>query len=43
MNEMEYAVSRKIIQLGNQIVARRNRQIRELGLTTEQADALFFF
>ena len=43
MSELEYTVARKIIRMGNMIVARRNQQIRELGLTAEQADALLFF
>ena len=43
MSELEYTVARKIIRMGNMIVARRNQQIRELGLTAEQADALLLF
>lgn len=38
-----YILSRKIQQLSNTITQRRNRDLKKLGLTADQADALLFF
>ena len=38
-----YILSRKIQQLSNPITQRRNRDLKKLGLTADQADALLFF
>ena len=38
-----YILSRKIQKLSNTITQRRNRDLKKLGLTAEQADALLFF
>lgn len=43
MSEMEYIVARKVLRLANLIIANRNMDIKELGLTAEQADSLLFF
>ena len=43
METREYALARLILRLSNQIVLSRNRHVRELGLTAEQADSLQFF
>jgi DNA-binding MarR family transcriptional regulator len=39
----EYEFARLILRLSNQIVRNRNLHVKELGLTTEQADSLQFF
>ena len=41
--EVEYVLARKILQLANQIIRNRNEDLKGLGLTAEQADALRFF
>lgn len=41
--EKEYDFARLILRLSNQIVKNRDRHVRELDLTTEQADSLQFF
>lgn len=41
--EISYILPRKIQQLSHRIVQRRNRDLKALGLTAEQADALLFF
>ncbi len=38
-----YILSRRIQQLSNTITQRRNRDLKKLGLTADQADALLFF
>lgn len=38
-----YILSRKIQQLSNTITQRRNRDLKKLDLTADQADALLFF
>ena len=38
-----YILSRKIQQLSNTITQRRNRDLKKLALTADQADALLFF
>lgn len=38
-----YILSRKIQQLSNTITQQRNRDLKKLGLTADQADALLFF
>lgn len=43
MSEMEYIIARKVLRLANLIIANRNMDIKELGLTAEQADSLLFF
>lgn len=43
MENQEYVLSRQILRLANLIITTRNREIRGLGLTTEQADALRYF
>lgn len=40
--EVEYVLARKILQLANQIIRNRNEDLKGLGLTAEQADALRF-
>ena len=39
----EYELARLILRLSNQIVKNRDQHVRDLGLTTEQADSLQFF
>lgn len=39
----EYVFARMVLKLANQIVKQRNRHVKELGLTAEQADSLQFF
>lgn len=39
----EYEFARLILRLSNQIVKNRDQHVRDLGLTTEQADSLQFF
>lgn len=39
----EYTLARLILRLANRIVKNRDRHVKELGLTTEQADSLLFF
>lgn len=41
--EVEYVLARKILQLANQIIRNRNEDLKGLGLTAEQADALALF
>lgn len=41
--EIEYILARKILKLANQIIRNRNEDLKGLGLTAEQADALLFF
>ena len=43
MVEAEYILARNVIKLANVIMTIRNREIKELGLTAEQADSLIFF
>ena len=43
MLKMEERLARKIILLARRILARRTAEIRALGLTGPQADALLFF
>lgn len=43
MSYREHNAARTIISISNRITARRNQQVQELGLTSEQADALTFF
>lgn len=43
MSYREHTAARSIISIANRITARRNQQVRELGLTSEQADALTYF
>lgn len=38
-----YILSRRIQQLSNTITQRRNHDLKKLGLTADQADALLFF
>ena len=39
----EYRFARLILRLANRIIRNRDRHVRALGLTTEQADSLLFF
>lgn len=39
----EYCLARRVLKLANVIVKNRNRHVRELDLTTQQADAIQFF
>lgn len=41
--ESTYLLSRRIQQLSHAITQRRNQDLKQLGLTAEQADALLFF
>ena len=43
MSDKEYVLARKVLRLANLIIINRNADIRELGLTTEQADTLLYF
>lgn len=43
MAEAEYVLARKILKLANRIVSGRNADIRDLGLTSSQADSLVYF
>ena len=43
MQEREYRTARLILRLSNQIIRNRDNHVKELGLTTEQADSLQFF
>ncbi len=43
MHDTEYQLARQVLNLANQIVKNRNRHIKELNLTAEQADSLLFF
>lgn len=43
MREMEYVLARKVLRLANLIIINRNTDIKELGLTAEQADSLLYF
>ena len=42
MAEAEYVLARKILKLANRIVSGRNTDIRDLGLTSSQADSLVY-
>ena len=39
---LEFDTARKVLALANRIVTSRNRHLKELGLTAEQADTLLF-
>lgn len=43
MHDMEYQLARQVLSLANQITKNRNKHIKELNLTAEQADSLTFF
>lgn len=43
MSYREPIAARTIISIANKITAQRNEQVKKLGLTAEQADALVFF
>ena len=41
--DISYILTRKIQQLSHRIVLRRNKDLKSMGLTAEQADTLLFF
>lgn len=43
INETEYILARRVLRLANLITINRNTDIKELGLTTGQADSLLYF
>lgn len=43
MRNMEYELARQVLNLANQIVKNRNKHLKELNITAEQADSLTFF
>lgn len=43
MKNREYELARKVLTLANQIVKNRNKHLKELNITAEQADSLTFF
>ena len=43
MRNREYELARQVLNLANQIVKNRNKHLKELNITAEQADSLTFF
>lgn len=43
MKQKEYELARDVLKLANTIITNRNKHIKELNLTAEQADSLQFF
>lgn len=43
MRNKEYELARQVLTLANQIVKNRNKHLKELNITAEQADSLTFF
>ena len=43
MKDKEYELARQVLTLANQIVKNRNKHLKELNITAEQADSLTFF
>lgn len=43
MKNKEYELARQVLTLANQILKSRNRHLKELNITAEQADSLTFF
>lgn len=43
MRNKEYELARQVLTLANQILKSRNRHLKELNITAEQADSLTFF
>lgn len=43
MENKEYKLARQVLNLANQITKNRNRHLKELNITAEQADSLLFF
>ncbi len=43
MRDMEYKLARQVLNLANQIIKNRNKHLKELNITAEQADSLTFF
>lgn len=43
MRNREYELARQVLNLANQIVKNRNKHLKELNITAEQADSLIFF
>ncbi len=43
MRNKEYELARQVLTLANQIVKNRNKHLKELYITAEQADSLTFF
>ena len=43
MRNKEYELARQVLTLANQILKSRNRHLKELNITAEQADSLAFF
>lgn len=43
MRNKEYELARQVLTLANQILKSRNRHLKELNITAEQADSITFF
>ncbi len=43
MRNREYELARQVLTLANQILKSRNKHLKELNITAEQADSLTFF
>lgn len=43
MRNSEYELARQVLTLANQILKSRNKHLKELNITAEQADSLTFF
>ena len=43
MRNKEYELARQVLTLANQILKSRNKHLKELNITAEQADSLTFF
>ncbi len=42
MDDLEFIIERKILHIGNHVIAVRNRDLRGFGLTSSQSEALLF-
>lgn len=42
MDNIEFAIERRILHIGNSVIARRNRDLKRFGLTSSQSEALLF-
>lgn len=42
MEDIEFVIERKILHIGNHLIARRNQDLKSFGLTSSQSEALLF-
>lgn len=42
MDTLEFAIERKILHIGNSLIARRNRDLKRFGLTSSQSETLLY-